>query len=475
MSAEEHCREYRDVLRRALTHALDFYERLDLTSVCATTDRSRLRKRLAKPLPIKGNPSGEVIDELVADVSDGLSRSAGGRFFGWVIGGSVPAAVAADWLTTCWDQNAALYSCSPAGAVVEEVCGDWLKQLFGLPENAGFALVTGCQMAHVACLAAARHALLISRGWDVEKKGLAGSRPIRIVTGTHSHGSLERAARLLGLGAEHIVTLPTDASNRLAGDVLTAALSSQPDEPTIVVMQAGDINTGAFDPFEELIPSARRVGAWVHVDGAFGLWAAASPQYRHLLHGVSLADSWSADGHKWLNVPYDSGFAFVAKPESLKGAMSHRADYLTHDAEARDQIDWTPEWSRRCRGMATYAAIRQLGRNGIAGLVERTCRFAADLVARIGALPCAEVLCQPSLNQGLIRFLNPGHDASQEDHDRFTNEVIQRVCESGEAFFTGTTWRGKRCMRVSVCNWMTDEDDVDRSVEAVKASVGRGV
>jgi len=234
-----------------------------------------------------------------------------------------------------------------------------------------------------------------------------------------------------------------------------------------VVLQAGDINIGAFDPFDQLIPLAKRYGAWVHIDGAFGLWAAASSEYRHLVNGIASADSWATDGHKWLNVPFDCGYAFVANPEAHRACMSQRAAYLTHAAEARDEIDWNPEWSRRARGFSTYAALRQLGRNGIADLVERCSEHASSLVTLIGTLPGAEILWQPVINQGLVRFLDARPDARDEDHDRRTDRMIAAIVATGEAFFGGTTWRGRRAMRVSVCNWQTSDEDVQRSARAV--------
>ena len=463
--------DYQAALQKSLAHALDHFRTLDDRSVSATASRQTLYERIGKPLPVHGTDPGVVVDELAAAVAGGLNLSSGGRFFGWVVGGSVPAAVGADWLTSAWDQNASLFSCAPACSVVEEVCGGWLKEMLGLPSGASFAFVTGCQMAHATCLAAARHALLHKSGWDVERDGLSGGPQIRIVAAESRHGSIERAARLLGLGSNCIVDLPTDEHNQLPTKALERELMSRSDAPTIVVLQAGDINTGAFDSFAELIPIARRLGAWVHVDGAFGLWANVSPAFRHLLRGVELADSWATDGHKWLNVPYDSGIAFVADANAHRAAMSHRAAYLTHDSDAYDAIDWTPEWSRRCRGMAVYAAIRQLGVSGIAALVERTCGFANDLVTRIGELPGAEVACPPHLNQGLVRFLSSEANASMEDHDRFTDSVIERIVRSGEAFFTGTVWRGRRYMRVSVCNWMTSATDVDRAVRAAREAL----
>jgi len=422
---------------------------------------------LARPLVDDGVEAAQVLEELVADVAGGVLGSAGGRFFGWVIGGSVPVALAADWLTSVWDQNAAIHACGPAVAVMEEIAGKWLKDLLGLPPDAGFAFTTGSQLAHVTGLAAARHALLARHGWDVARRGLAGAPPIRILTSNQRHGSIERAVRLLGLGDENVIDLPVDAQGRLEVEALATALGTS-DRPTIVILQAGDLHIGAFDQFAELIPVARRHGAWVHVDGAFGLWVNASPKYRHLVTGVDRADSWATDGHKWLNVPYDSGYVFVADPQAQRDAVSHRTSYTTVVEGARDQIDWNPEWSRRARGVATYAAIRQLGRRGIADLIDRTCRHAYALVTGIGALPGAEVVWTPTINQGLVRFLSRKPTATAADHDARTDEVIARILETGEAFFGGTTWQDMRCMRVSVCNWQTSAEDVYRAIAAVE-------
>jgi glutamate/tyrosine decarboxylase-like PLP-dependent enzyme len=454
-------------LETALHNALSYLENLDRAPVGASASLSTLRQRLGKPLPENGLPPEQVVAELVADVQGGILGSASGRFFGWVIGGALPAALAADWLTSAWDQNAALFACAPAAAVVEEVVGGWLKQLLGIPAQAGFALVTGCQMAHATCLAAARHALLIRRGWNVEEQGLYGAPPIRILSSIARHGSFERAVRLLGLGHSHVVYLPVDAEDRLEPAALEQALEADPSAPTIVLLQAGDINIGAFDPFDKIIPIAKRYDARVHIDGAFGLWAGASGRYKHLLKGVAEADSWATDGHKWLNVPYDCGYAFVADSQSHTAAMFHRASYLTHDTEARDQMDWNPEWSRRARGFPTYAALRQLGRSGIAALVEHCSKHAHTLVTLIGNQPGAEILWEPTINQGLVRFLDPRPSASPEDHDRRTDQVIAAIVETGEAFFGGTTWRGRRAMRISVCNWRTSDEDVQRSAAAV--------
>lgn len=463
-NTEEH---YLAALETAFRAGLGHLTHLEAAPVAATTDLATLRARLGKELGAAGTPAGQVVAELVRDVEGGLLGSAGGRFFAWVIGGSLPAALAADWLTSTWDQNAGLYACSPAAAVVEEVAGRWLKELLGLPAAASFALVTGCQMAHATCLAAARHALLERRGIDVEEAGLAGAPPLRILTSRQRHSSFERAVRLVGIGRGRIELLPSDENDRLLPAALEAALAADPAAPTIVLLQAGDIHIGAYDEFAALVPIARRYRAWVHVDGAFGLWAAASPRLRHLMRGCELADSWATDGHKWLNVPYDSGYAFVADPGALRGAMSQSAPYLVHDAAARDQMDWNPEFSRRARGFATYAALRQLGTDGVAALVDASCHHARELVRRIGELPGAEVVFAPVINQGLLRFPDPRPGAGEEDHDRHTDATIAAILATGEAFLLGSTWRGRRVMRVSVCGWQTTPEDVDRTVAAV--------
>jgi glutamate/tyrosine decarboxylase-like PLP-dependent enzyme len=465
--------DFRKTLESAFAQAVSHLENLDQTSVAATVDLDSLRARLNKPLPRDGVSPEQVINDLAEDVAGGLLGSAGGRFFGWVIGGALPAAVGADWLTSAWQQNSALYACSPAAAVVEETVGAWLKEILGLPERASFALVTGCQMAHVTCLAAARHALLSKCGWDVESKGMSGAPAIRILSSTESHGSFERAVRLLGYGQSQIKRLPIDDQGRLIPEALEDELEKDTAAPTLVLLQAGDINIGAYDEFEKLIPIAKRYAAWVHVDGAFGLWAGASPRFRHLVKGIETADSWATDGHKWLNVPFDSGFAFVADTEAHRASLSIRASYLTHASDARDQVDWNPEWSRRARGFPAYAALRQLGRDGVAALVERCCRHAHSLTTRIGALPGAVVLWEPTINQGLVRFLDLRDEAAEADHDRRTDEVIAAILKTGEAFFGGTTWRGRRAMRISVTNWRTNEAEVDRVVNAV-ASVLKG-
>lgn len=466
--------KFRPALERAFQHSLKYLDGLDTSSVAATATLEELRARLDIPLASESTAADQVIDDIVAGSAGGHLGNAGGRFFAWVIGGSVPAALAADWLTSVWDQNAALYACGPADAVFEEVAGKWLKEILGLPSHASFAFTTGCQMAHVTCLAAARHAVMQRVGWDVESQGLMGAPAVRILSSNHRHGSIERAIRLLGFGTESVTDLPVDNQGRLTPQTLQTALEQDTGAPTILLLQAGDLNIGAYDPFDKLIPLAHAANAWVHVDGAFGLWAGASPKYRHLVAGVENADSWATDGHKWLNVPYDSGFAFVTNREAHRNAMSHRASYLTHDGNARDQIDWNPEWSRRGRGVATYAAIREMGTQGIADLIERCCNYANLLVTKLGSLDKTTIVWEPRINQGLVRFLSPKEKATDQDHDQFTETIMEKISASGEAFFSPTTWDGKRCMRVSVCNWQTTDSDIERAVEAARKAITAG-
>jgi glutamate/tyrosine decarboxylase-like PLP-dependent enzyme len=455
------------LLRRAADHAAAYLDGLDAAPVGARATPAELRAALGGPLPESGAPDAKVLDDLVRDVTPGLNASAGGRFFAWVIGGGVPAALAADWLAATWDQNAALAAAAPAAAVVEEVAAAWLRELLGLPAGASAAFTSGCQMAHVTALAAARHRLLGERGWDVERRGLGGAPALRVLAGANRHVSVDRALRILGVGLDALVVLPLDADGRLSVDALDAELRAAPGAPRVVCLQAGDVDTGAFDDFAAAVPRARAAGAWTHVDGAFGLWAAAAPRLRHLVAGAADADSWATDAHKWLNVPYDSGLAFVRDPAAHRGALAIGADYLPAAGEsARDAFDWTPELSRRARGFAVYAAIRSLGRAGIADLVERCCARAAELVARAGELPGVEVLRHPVVNQGLVRFR-----ADDGDHDRRTEEVMARVRADGEAFFSGTTWRGMRAMRVSVSNWRTGPRDVDRALAALERAL----
>jgi glutamate/tyrosine decarboxylase-like PLP-dependent enzyme len=446
----------RDLLHETAELAAVFLESLPDRPVFPNVDLAELRARLATPLPERSSDPREVVAELAAIGGDAAVGMAGGRYFGFVIGGALPAALAADWLTAAWDQNAGLYVGGPAASVVEEVAGAWLAELLALPRDASFAFVTGTQMAHATALAAARHHVLAARGWDVETGGLVGAPAIRVVAGTRRHATIDRALRLLGLGTGSIVEVPADGQGRMSAEGVRAALGD--DAPTIVCAQAGEVNTGSFDPLEEIADAADELGAWLHVDGAFGLWAAASPRLAHLVAGAERADSWAVDGHKWLNVPYDSGIVICAHPDAHRAAMTTTAAYLiqSEPGAARDQVDWTPEFSRRARGFPLYAAIRSLGRQGIAELIERCCGHARRFAEELAALPGVEVLNEVVLNQVLLRF---------ETDDR-TQAVLRAVQQSGEAWMSGTTWEGRQAIRISVSNWQTSEDDVARTAAA---------
>ena len=457
------------LLDQTRRHAVEFLNGLDRRPIHPTATLKELRGRLGAPLEDRGRDAAQVIDDLVNATSGGHLGSASGRCFAWVMGGVLPSALAADWLVSTWDSNAALYLSAPAAAVVEEVAGQWVKDILGLPAQASFAFTTGCQMAHATCLAAARNALLRERGWNVERDGLFDAPRIRVLANENRHGSLTRALRFLGFGSNCVEPLATDADSRLEADTLMAAIQQKSTAPTIVVLNAADLNVGAFDPFSELIPLAKASGAWVHVDGAFGLWARASARRRSLADGIEGADSWATDAHKWLNTPQDIGIAVVADPEAHKAAMDISADYLSADGHARDPLDWTPEWSRRARGFPVYAALRELGREGTAVLIDRCCEHAGQLVLGLGALPGVEVVAYPTLNQGLVRFPDHRLDAAAADHDARTDRVIEAINCEGTAFFSSTIWKGRRGMRISVVNWRTSTEDVERTIRAVAA------
>ncbi len=443
--------------------AADYLEALPERPAGWLADVHELRARLGGPLPETPADPHEVIADLAAGVEPGLVASPGGRYFGFVIGGTAPAAVAADWLTSVWDQNAGLYVCGPSSAVVEEVAGGWLAELLGLPAGAGFGLVTGCQMAHVTALAAARHSVFARAGWDVGEQGLIGAPAVRVLAGAERHITVDRALRLLGFGTGCVTPIPADGQGRMLPAALGDAIAAGAG-PTIVCAQAGNVNTGAFDDLDAIADIAEAADAWLHIDGAFGLWAAASPAHRHLVAGSERADSWAVDAHKWLNVPYDSGIAFCAHPEAQQAAMGVRASYLIHadPGGPRDALEWNPEFSRRARGFPVYAAIRSLGRSGIAELIDRCCAHAGRFAEALREARDVEVLNDVVLNQVLVRFLDPAGD-----HDAHTDAVIAAVQSDGVCWLSGTTWQGMRAMRISVSSQATTGDDVDQSIDAI--------
>jgi glutamate/tyrosine decarboxylase-like PLP-dependent enzyme len=453
--------ESRDLLRRTAEIAADYLETLDERPVFPRTSPDELREALGGPLPEEPLDPAEVVDELAEAAEPGVVAIGSGRYFGFVIGGALPAALAADWLTTAWDQNAGLYACGPSASVVEQITREWLLDLLGLPGEASIGFVTGTQMAHVTGLAAARFHVLDGVGWDVNHEGLTGAPRVRVLVGEKRHVTVDRALRFLGLGAP--TTVAADDQGRMQPEALREALS---EGPTIVCAQAGEVNTGAFDPLPEIADACEEFGAWLHVDGAFGIWAAVSPRLRHLVAGVERADSWTTDAHKWLNVPYDSGIVLCAHPESHRSAMTVSASYLIQDEGARrvrDQVDWVPEFSRRARGFAVYAALRSLGRSGLVDLVERCCEAASRFGEAIAGLDGVEVMNEVVLNQVLFRF----------ESDERTDEVLAEVQRDGRIWLSGTTWNGRKAVRLSVSNWQTGDEEIELAVEAFRAYAGQ--
>jgi glutamate/tyrosine decarboxylase-like PLP-dependent enzyme len=448
-------------LEEAAAHAAQFLNGLPDRPVGPRAGADELRARLGGPLPDGPTDPAEVVAQLAKLADDGLVASAGPRYFGFVVGGGLPAALAADWLAATWDQNAGLFVLSPAAATVEDVAADWLVDLFGLPATTSTGFVTGGTMANFTGLAAARHHVLAAAGWDVERDGLVGAPPVEVVVGAERHITLDMALRYLGFGSGRLRVVPADEQGRMRADLLAEALAAC-QGPTIVCAQAGNVNSGAVDPLAPICEAADR-DAWVHVDGAFGLWAAASPALRHLVAGLERADSLAADAHKWLNVPYDSGLAFVTRPDAHQAAFTKVAAYmLAGQTGERDADAFTPEASRRARGVPVWAALRSLGRAGVAELVERCCGHARRFAAAFDQADGVEVLNEVVLNQVLVRFPDPGGD-----HAGRTREVVRRVQDDGTLWLGGTAWHGMAAMRLSVSNWRTTDEDVDRSVEVI--------
>lgn len=452
------------VLNIVLTEAKKWLNEIGDRPVGSKLSFEELREKIRFPLNNSSIPAEDVVKHIIDSTKDGLLGSAGGRFFAWVIGGSLPSALASDWLVSAWDQNCALYACSPATSIIEETAGEWILELLDLPRESSFAFTTGCQLAHFTCLSAARTKVLKNLGWSVSQDGLFGAPPIKVFTSQHRHGSVDRAIRYLGLGNKSFQAINTNDQ----GEILISEFENALQEfqgPKIVVLDAADLNIAAFDSFSQLIPIARQHGAWVHIDGAFGLFARANSIKKELTKGIELADSWATDAHKWLNVPFDCGIAIVKDKDSHREAMTIQASYIASDKIARDQIDWNPEWSRRARGVPVYAALRELGKEGVSDLVARTCNFCKMIIDGIGELPGAEVIWRSELNQGLLRFRDLKQNAKDIDHDTQTQKIMDAVNDSGVAFFSSTTWENRLTMRVSVVNWRTNESDVQKTVE----------
>jgi glutamate/tyrosine decarboxylase-like PLP-dependent enzyme len=446
-------------LASAAALATDYLATLEDRPVAGPVDLAALRAAMGGPLPEGPTDPVEVIEALAAAADQGIVATAGPRFFGFVIGGSLPAALGADWLTSAWYQNAAFYVTSPAASVAEEVAAAWLVELLELPVGTSVGFASGATMANFTALAAARHAVLSRVGWDVERFGLQGAPPMTVVTHAGSHATIYASLQMLGLGreGERVRRVEADDQGRMRPEALRAELATI-DGPVIVCAQAGNVNTGAFDPLDEIEPIVHERGGWLHVDGAFGIWAAAVPSLRDRMRGHDLADSWSTDAHKWLNVPYDSGLVFVRDAAAHQAAMTFGAAYYVESGGAtRDPYNWVPESSRRARGFTILAALRSLGRSGLVDLVERDCALARRMADRLSGRPGVTILNEVVLNQVLVGF----------ETDVLTQAVIAAVQQDGTCWLGGTTWMGRAAMRVSVSGWQTTEDDVDRSADAI--------
>ncbi len=448
------------LLQNAAQQARRYLEGVNDRPVGATVAEGELRRRLGGPLAEAGRDAVEVIDELAAAACDGTVATQGGRFFGFVVGSSLPVATAADFLVSGWDQNSGLHILSPLNAAVEQVASDWIREIVGLPDSWTAGYVTGGSMANFTALAAARRHTLQAAGWDVEADGLYGAPPIRFLVNEESHYSIATSLRMLGLGVNSMRRVRADRQGRMRLDDLKSALR-EGSGPCVICTQAGNVNTGAFDPIEAIAGEARDTGAWLHVDGAFGLWAAASPELAHLLAGIEHADSISTDAHKWLNVPYDCGIVLCAHPDAHRGAMTLAAAYIQESPQERDPREYVPEESRRARAVPVYAVLRTLGRSGLRELVERCCRHARRFAAglREGGY---EILNDVVLNQVLVSFGGPDE----------TRRVIAGIQNDGTCWCSGTEWQGRVAMRISISSWATTDEDVERSLEAMLRIAG---
>jgi len=449
------------LLSRAARHAVDYLEAASGRPVAAKATADELRLALGGPLDPAGADAERVLDALASAAERGTTATQGPRYFGFVVGGSLPAATAADWLVSAWDQNCAVHVMSPLVSVVEDIAAGWLRELLELPANTSVGFVTGCQMASFTALTAARHHVLRQAGWDVEAMGLSGAPAIDVLVSEESHYTIFLALRMLGLGAARARRVPTDGQGRMRAPEL-ARMLAESTGPCIVCAQAGNVNTGAFDPIEEIAALTRARGAWLHVDGAFGLWARISPALAPLAKGIEKADSIATDGHKWLNVPYDCGIVFCAHPEAHRAALSLAAAYIVSDARERDPHEFVPEESRRARAVPVYVALRTLGRDGLRDLVERNCAQARRMAERLAAHPAVRILNEVVLNQVLVRF-----DTGRGDADGLTRAVIAGVQKEGTCWLGGTTWHGLDAVRISTSNWSTTDQDIDLSAEAI--------
>jgi len=456
------------LLRETAEKSIRWLEALPFRRVGPWASAEELRKSLGGSLNEEGMNPSEVLSFFSQEAEPGLTGSPGPRYFGFVTGGALPASLAADWLSSAWDQNAVLAVSSPAASAAEDIVSEWVLDLLGLPPESSVGFVTGCQMANFTCLAAARHEVLRRSGWDVEKDGLQGAPRVTVIAGEEAHATLLVALRMLGLGTGNVISVPVDGQGRMVPEKAEEALKTA-SGPVILCLQAGNVNTGSFDPCAEIIPAAREKGAWVHVDGAFGLWGRVLPSLDHHTRGIELADSWATDAHKWLNVPYDSGIAIVRNGAAHRASMALNAPYyIAGEGEVRDPSQWVPESSRRARAFPLYCGLKSLGRKGVLEMVERNCRQARLMASLLSDDPMVTILNDVVLNQVLVRFSCPGSDS-----DAFTRMVTAAVQEEGTCWAGGSVWKGMAAMRISVSNWATSDDDITRSADAIRSVLGK--
>ncbi len=454
------------LLGRAVGHAVAYRSAVAQKAGRPAAGYHEMRERASAPLPETGMDAGAMLDDLVALATPGLMPTVGPRFFAWVMGGSHPAGVAADWLVSAWGQNAGYQSTAPAAAALEEIAERWLLEILDLPRESGIGFGTGATVANGTCLAAARTGVLLEAGWDPDADGLFGAPPVHVLIGADAHSSLFASLQLIGFGRKRVITVATDGEGRMLPSALEAAFIGLTG-PKIVIAQAGQINTGAYDPFREIVEIGKANGAWVHVDGAFGLWARAVPELKHLTDGIEGCDSWVTDGHKWLQAPYDSGFAIVRNRDALLGAMSQWSSYLPSIAQGdRVPSNYVPELSRRARGVPVYALLKTLGRAGVVEIIERHCRLARRMAERLSAEPGIRVVNEVTINQLIVNFGTGDAEARKAD----TEAVIARVLDSGVCFVAGAAWRGDWVMRISVTSGATTEADIDLSADAIIAA-----
>ncbi|MDD3390121.1 MAG: aminotransferase class V-fold PLP-dependent enzyme [Synergistaceae bacterium] len=456
------------LLRETAEKSIRWLEALPFRRVGPWASAEELRKSLGGSLNEEGMNPSEVLSFFSQEAEPGLTGSPGPRYFGFVTGGALPASLAADWLSSAWDQNAVLAVSSPAASAAEDIVSEWVLDLLGLPPESSVGFVTGCQMANFTCLAAARHEVLRRSGWDVEKDGLQGAPRVTVIAGEEAHATLLVALRMLGLGTGNVISVPVDGQGRMVPEKAEEALKTA-SGPVILCLQAGNVNTGSFDPCAEIIPAAREKEAWVHVDGAFGLWGRVLPSLDHHTRGIELADSWATDAHKWLNVPYDSGIAIVRNGAAHRASMALNAPYyIAGEGEVRDPSQWVPESSRRARAFPLYCGLKSLGRKGVLEMVEQNCRQARLMASLLSDDPMVTILNDVVLNQVLVRFSCPGSDS-----DAFTRMVTAAVQEEGTCWAGGSVWKGMAAMRISVSNWATSDDDITRSADAIRSVLGK--